>query len=132
MVEEKRRKPRPPTQKPYARKNKDAQKPKDAPKTSAQPAKSNSRTNLTLHDWLTVVAFVDAHPAMSQAAIVQHFATLASKAIVELCAQMEAVCLQRVAEDDDSLQLMSLLRRLRGRVQREEMLNAKHWTTLDS
>ncbi|THH13043.1 hypothetical protein EUX98_g9765, partial [Antrodiella citrinella] len=56
---------------------------------------------------------------------------IGSKAIVELCAQMEAVCLQRVAEDDDSLQLMSLLRRLRGRVHREEMLNAKQ-TTLDS
>ncbi|THH15958.1 hypothetical protein EUX98_g9379 [Antrodiella citrinella] len=82
MVEEKRRKPRPPTQKPYARKNKDAQKPKDAPKTSAQPAKSNSRANLTLHDWLTVVAFVNAHPAMSQAAIVQHFATLADGALL--------------------------------------------------
>jgi hypothetical protein len=29
--------------------------------------------NLTLHDWMMVFAFIDAHPGMGQAAIVEHF-----------------------------------------------------------
>ena len=31
------------------------------------------RSNLTLHDWLMVFAFIDTHPDMSQDAIVEHF-----------------------------------------------------------
>src|SRR6267154_3338267 len=47
----------------------------DTPHTSAQlPNKcSNSRQNLTLADWLSVYAFVDAHPRATQADIVRHF-----------------------------------------------------------
>ncbi|OJA10065.1 hypothetical protein AZE42_10564 [Rhizopogon vesiculosus] len=64
MVADKR-KPRdkPP---PYQRQPK---KPKvnDTPATSAQPAAHTAaRQNLTLNDWLTVFAYIDAHPAISQ------------------------------------------------------------------
>lgn len=64
-----KRKPRGP-QKPYERK---PRKPKDAPKTSAQASSKHQRTNLTLHDWLTVVAFADDNPQLNQHDIVEHF-----------------------------------------------------------
>ena len=48
---------------------------KNPPKTSAQPSKSRTRSNLTLNDWLTVIAYVDKHPDLSQDAIVKHFST---------------------------------------------------------
>lgn len=50
---------------------------KKAPKTSAQPIQSRKRNNLTLHDWMTVFAYIDAHPGTSQDAIVEHFKTRA-------------------------------------------------------
>ena len=51
------------------------------PKTSAKPADSKKHQNLTLHNWMTVFAFVDKHPSMSQLEIVQHFATKADGAL---------------------------------------------------
>jgi hypothetical protein len=53
-----------------------------APKTSAQPVVKRTRDNLTLHDWLTVIGFVDEHPQMSQDAVVAHFNTLATGALL--------------------------------------------------
>jgi hypothetical protein len=41
--------------------------------TSEIPGKG--RKNLTLHDWMTVFAFVDSHPDLGQPKIVQHFKT---------------------------------------------------------
>ncbi|OJA15557.1 hypothetical protein AZE42_08176 [Rhizopogon vesiculosus] len=72
MVADKRRKPRnkPP---PYQRQPK---KPKvnDTSATSAQPAAHTAaRQNLTLNDWLTVFAYIHAHPTISQCDIVNHF-----------------------------------------------------------
>ena len=40
-------------------------KAKDAPKSSARPV-MQKRSNLTLHYWLTVFAFIDSHLDMSQ------------------------------------------------------------------
>jgi hypothetical protein len=50
-------------------------------KTSARPVNSK-RNNLTLHDWLTVFAFVDSHPALGQAAVVEHFKSRANDALL--------------------------------------------------
>ena len=50
---------------------------KKAPKTSARPIQSHKRNNLTLHDWMTVFAYIDAHPGTSQDMIVKHFKTRA-------------------------------------------------------
>ena len=55
---------------------------KDAPKSSARRIEQKARENLTLHDWLTVLRFVDEHPAMSQQAIVMHFKTRAEGALI--------------------------------------------------
>src|SRR4051794_25589161 len=52
---------------------------KDAPKTSA--IEQVGKSQLTLHDWLTVFAYWDAHPSMSQLDIVQHFQTQAQGAL---------------------------------------------------
>lgn len=74
------RKPRPKPA-PYARKPR--QKPlKDAPATSAKQQNSSSRENLTLHDWLTVFAYIDEHPTVSQVDVVEHFATQHTGALV--------------------------------------------------
>jgi hypothetical protein len=50
--------------------------------TSAKPAVSNKRDNLTLHDWMTVFTFVDAHPGLGQNAVVAHFKSQANGALV--------------------------------------------------
>jgi hypothetical protein len=48
--------------------------PKDAPMTSAfQP--TLTRDNLTLRDWMTVFAYIDNHPDIGQAQVVQYFGT---------------------------------------------------------
>ena len=52
---------------------------KDAPKTSAKPVESTHRENLTLHDWKTVFAFIDAHPGMSQGQMICHRSSNISK-----------------------------------------------------
>ena len=39
------------------------------------------RLNLTLHDWLTVFAFIDSHPDMSQENVVTYFKTRAEGAL---------------------------------------------------
>jgi len=51
-------------------------------RTSAQPAKKGKRENLTLHDWMTVYSFVDAHPSMLQTDMVNHFKSKADGALV--------------------------------------------------
>jgi len=45
---------------------------KDPSKTTAKPI-TKRKENLTLHDWMTVFAFIDKHPGISQDAIVNHF-----------------------------------------------------------
>ncbi|KAH7929555.1 DDE-domain-containing protein [Leucogyrophana mollusca] len=67
------RKPRP-KPKPYKRQPKTKVE-KNLPATSAKPAGSNSRSILTLADWMTVYAFVDAHPDLPQGQVVEHFKT---------------------------------------------------------
>ncbi|KAA1480006.1 hypothetical protein DENSPDRAFT_741482, partial [Dentipellis sp. KUC8613] len=67
--------------KPYIRKEQSGPKPKDAPQTSAQSVK-RAKENLTLHDWLTVIAYHDQHQPISQAEVVQYFATRAEGILV--------------------------------------------------
>jgi hypothetical protein len=57
---------------------------KNSAQSSAQPLQSNkkSRCNLTLHDWLTVFTYIDAHPGISQDAIVQYFKTWPNGALI--------------------------------------------------
>jgi len=43
--------------------------------TSAVPTAICPRANLTLNDWLTVFAFIDKHPDLSQDRVVEHFHT---------------------------------------------------------
>ena len=57
---------------------------KDTPATSAQPART-ACPNLTLSDWLTVFAYVDAHQAEPE---VSRAETL------RLCQWLEGACLQ--------------------------------------
>ncbi|KAG6839709.1 hypothetical protein H0H87_000214 [Tephrocybe sp. NHM501043] len=66
---------------PYARQPK-APTQKNAPKTSAKPAASNKRDNLTLHDWMMVFAYIDTHTSMSQTQIRDHFASKKDGALV--------------------------------------------------
>jgi len=47
---------------------------KHVPKSSARPVDSSKhRDNLTLHDWLSVFAYMDKHPSMTQADVVDYF-----------------------------------------------------------
>ena len=79
MSQEFRRKPRP---KPSRHVSKPRQKvSKDAPATSAKDQNTSTRENLTLHDWMTVFAYIDDHPHISQIDVVQHFATLQTGAL---------------------------------------------------
>lgn len=55
--------------------------PRKAPATSAISTKDRQRKNLTVNDWLTVFAFVDAHPGISQASVCNHFHSLADGAL---------------------------------------------------
>jgi hypothetical protein len=69
---------------PYQRQPKKP-KVKDTPVTSAQLATvhtTTARQNLTLNDWLTVFTYIDAHPAMPQCDIVNHFKSLQSGALI--------------------------------------------------
>ena len=53
------------------------------PRTSATiKQKKHGRSNLTLHDWLTVVAYHDEHQPISQAEVVRHFANKEDGALV--------------------------------------------------
>ena len=59
------------------------EKPKNnAPKSSAQCIEKKSCKNLTLHDQMTVLQFIDEHPTMSQQAIVKHFKIWAEGALI--------------------------------------------------
>lgn len=55
---------------------------KNEPKTSARPAASAHRSQLTNRDWLEIYAFIDAHPDMSQTDIVAHFGTKKDRALL--------------------------------------------------
>lgn len=70
-----RRKPRPKPL-PYNRKPR-KQPEKDAPVTAAKIKSKATRENLSLHDWLTIFAYIDKHPGVSQGDIVGHFASKA-------------------------------------------------------
>jgi hypothetical protein len=76
---ERTRKPRPPPA-PYKSKPGPKGKRTSKPKTSAKDS-SNARKNLTLHDWLTVFAFIDEHPDVSQIGVVEHFASMKTGAL---------------------------------------------------
>ena len=54
----------------------------DTPRTSAQAPKTSSRLNLTLSDWMTVYAYVDSHPDLTQTDIVWHFSSLPTGALI--------------------------------------------------
>ena len=60
---------------PYNRPPKQAKQSQDTPKTSAKSLEKSACENLTLHDWITVFAFIDSHHDISQANIVSHFRT---------------------------------------------------------
>ena len=68
------RKPRPKPG-PYNQPQKQAKQSQDTPKTSAKSLEKSARENLTLHDWITVFAFIDSHRDISQANVVSHFRT---------------------------------------------------------
>lgn len=55
---------------------------KDTPRTSALLPTCSSRQNLTLSDWMMVYSFIDSHPNVTQAEIVEHFKSLKSGALV--------------------------------------------------
>ncbi|KIO06484.1 hypothetical protein M404DRAFT_484565 [Pisolithus tinctorius Marx 270] len=75
-----RRKPRP-KRTPYDRKP-GGKSSEDTPVTSAKQQNTGTRENLTLHDWMTVFAYIDEHPSVSQEDVVQHFAALHTGALV--------------------------------------------------
>ena len=52
------------------------------PKSSAKSLEARQRSNLTLHDWLTVFAYIDSHPGQSQDIIVEHFKTRHEGALI--------------------------------------------------
>ena len=58
---------------------------KNAPKTSVKIVKEKRHENLTLHDWMTVFAFIDEHPEMTQSSIVRHFASKPNALIFNQC-----------------------------------------------
>ena len=68
--------------KPYQRNLSKAPIAKDAPKTSAKIIKEKGRENLTLHDWMSVFAFIDQHPGMAQGDIAKHFASKSDGALI--------------------------------------------------
>jgi hypothetical protein len=70
-VEERKRKPHSKT-KLYSHKT---QKTGPQPWSSAVKPKKYNRSNLTLHDWLAVVAYYNAHQPISQPEVVKYFAT---------------------------------------------------------
>ncbi|KIY48774.1 DDE-domain-containing protein [Fistulina hepatica ATCC 64428] len=73
---EKKRAPREPKNPRPSKRPRNPAPPKDAPRTSAQTIVDEKRQNLTLNDWLTVLAFVDKHKDMTQAEIVAHYGSL--------------------------------------------------------
>jgi len=66
---------------PYTRKPREKAA-KDAPKTSAKRKESGRREHLTLADWLTVFAFIDTHPLLSQGEVVKYFANRADGVLI--------------------------------------------------
>ncbi|KIK77214.1 hypothetical protein PAXRUDRAFT_167499 [Paxillus rubicundulus Ve08.2h10] len=54
----------------------------NVPATSIQLPQQTSLQNLTLSDWLSVYAYIDAHPGVSQANIVDHFQTCHEGALI--------------------------------------------------
>ncbi|KAJ2996487.1 hypothetical protein NUW54_g7233 [Trametes sanguinea] len=61
------------SRKPYQRSKPTRTAATDTPKTSAKVLSDTGRTNLTLHDWLTVVAYFDNNQPITQAEVVEHF-----------------------------------------------------------
>jgi hypothetical protein len=55
--------------------------PQKAPATSAISSKSCQWKNLTVNDWLTVFAFIDTHPSISQTSVCDHFNSLTDGAL---------------------------------------------------
>jgi hypothetical protein len=51
------------------------------PASSAISAKSRQHKNLTINDWLTVFAFIDSHPGISQTGVCNHFHSLIDGAL---------------------------------------------------
>jgi len=49
---------------------------------AAKPAQMKKHENLTLHDWMTVFAYMDKHPHMSQGDVVQNFALRMDGALI--------------------------------------------------
>ena len=54
----------------------------DNAKSSAKSLETQQCSNLTLHDWIVVFAYIDAHPGQSQDAIVEHFKTCHEGALI--------------------------------------------------
>lgn len=69
-----------PSQKPYVRTA--PRKEAHGPKTSAIKAASTAQSNLTLHDWLTVVTYYDDNAPISQRQLVRHFRELKDGALI--------------------------------------------------
>ncbi len=72
----KQRKPRGPVNpEDYVKRKKAVRVSQDAPRTTATKPAKHDRSNLTLHDWLSVVDYYDRHQPMTQAEVVRYFKT---------------------------------------------------------
>ena len=89
-----------------------------AVKTSAKDAIIGKRSNLTLQYWITVFAFVDSHPALSQHAVVEHFASKTVGALI-----FTQATLSRKVKDREKLE---------GRVHSTPNAQVKHEHALKS
>ena len=55
---------------------------KNIPKTASKVPLINGCKNLTLHDWIVVFAFIDAHPKLSQGDVVKYFGSRPGSALI--------------------------------------------------
>jgi hypothetical protein len=55
---------------------------KDMPCTSSHTPQATHQQNLTLADWLSIFAFIDTHPMVTQTDVVRHFTTLESGKLI--------------------------------------------------
>ena len=103
----------------------------DTPCTSAQAPKTSSRLNLTLSDWMTVYAYVDSHPDLTQADIVWHSTTQAvrrSRHVRSSLSCAEGLKQHYGGDPQFSVNLSFKLIKFRALLSREEMLTTKQAT----
>ena len=100
----------------------------DKTKTSAKSVAIKQRDNLTLRDWLTIFAFIDAHPTLSQEHVVDHFSSLEKGALkfTQSTWQLAWQLLHLSTGANSAVELSRVLHRFRAEVSREYM----HWQNM--